>query len=92
MGVAVTITEGVGLALLGIIATVVWWGIRRMVDGQDVMAKELAELTVNVTRICGKMDVLTGHHDHAKAVCDERNTMNLDEHAKLELRIERWQH
>jgi len=41
--------------LLGVIGTVAWWGFRRMVAGQDAMAKQLAELTVSLAVVCGNV-------------------------------------
>lgn len=89
-----TIPEWIGLALLAVIGTIIWWGFQRMVQGQDAITKQLAAgqhalaqqvstLSLSVVKICGNVEKAVVVQEQHKDICDERHDLNVEEHKNV---------
>ena len=61
------IPEWLVVAMLGVIGTVAWWGIRRIVSGQDLINQTLVQISDRLAQIngrVGKMETWTEMHEH----------------------------
>lgn len=67
------IPEWLVVAMLGVIGTVAWWGIRRIVGGQDAINQTLVQISDRLAQIngrVGKVETWTEMHEHQD---DERH-------------------
>lgn len=67
------IPEWLVVAMLGVIGTVAWWGIRRIVAGQDNINATLTTISDRLAQIngrVGKVETWTEMHEHQD---DERH-------------------
>lgn len=67
------IPEWLVVAMLGVIGTVAWWGIRRIVSGQDLINQTLVQISDRLAQIngrVGKMETWTEMHENQD---DERH-------------------
>lgn len=61
------IPEWLVVAMLGVIGTVAWWGIRRIVRGQDLINQTLVQINDRLAQIngrVGKMETWTEMHEN----------------------------
>ena len=61
------IPEWLVVAMLGVIGTVAWWGIRRIVSGQDLINQTLVQINDRLAQIngrVGKMETWTEMHEN----------------------------
>lgn len=77
------IPEWAMIALVGVILAVMGWGIRRLVEGQDTVMKELGVVSNSVTKICGHVDMANSRAEQDRSVCDERHSLNISEHERM---------
>ena len=67
------IPEWLVVAMLGVIGTVAWWGIRRIVSGQDLINQTLVQISDRLAQIngrVGKVETWTEMHENQD---DERH-------------------
>lgn len=67
------IPEWLVVAMLGVIGTVAWWGIRRIVGGQDAINQTLVQISDRLAQIngrVGKVETWTEMHEQQD---DERH-------------------
>lgn len=67
------IPEWLVVAMLGVIGTVAWWGIRRIVSGQDLINTTLVQISDRLAQIngrVGKVETWAEMHEHQD---DERH-------------------
>ena len=69
------IPEWLVVAMLGVIGTVAWWGIRRIVAGQDNINATLTTISDRLAQIngrVGKVETWTEMHEHQDAERHQR--------------------
>lgn len=84
-----TIPEWVATAVFVVLTTVLGWGFRRMLDGQDSLHEKVGEVAESVTRICGHIDTNKQNIQGNKDVCDEREENNSREHERIDRVLEK---
>lgn len=73
-----TMPEWLIIVALGTITTIVGWGFRRMVAAQDHMSDKMGGLALEVTRLCGKIELSAVLASQFKSICDGRHEENTD--------------
>jgi len=58
-----TIPEGIAIALAVLVASIIGWAIRRMVDGQDSVVAQVSTMSTQLTGICGDMKTVRQWQD-----------------------------
>jgi hypothetical protein len=72
---------------IGLVATallaVIGWGVRRLMEGQEAAVKELGNMSIGLTKVCGHIDTINERASQDRGVCDERHTNNAEEHRRF---------
>lgn len=72
---------------LALIATgflgIIGWGVRRLMEGQETVGKELGSMTNHLTKVCGHIDVINERAQQDRGICDERQQNNIEEHQRF---------
>lgn len=72
-----TVPEWVAIGALGMIMAIVGWGFRRMVSTQDGMAASMSLMSLDLTRLCGKIELAASLQVEHKRTCDDRHKENV---------------
>ena len=83
------IPQWFSIMFVGVILSVIGWGIKRLLEGQDTGVKELKEISTSVTKICGNIEVVSQKLADSKETCDERHKNNQEEHIRIMERLEK---
>ncbi len=78
-----TIPEWAAIVALGVIIAIVGWGFRRMVSTQDGMAISMATMSLDIARLCGKIELAASTQLQHKGICDERHEENSEKLKQL---------
>ncbi len=86
-----TVPEGIAALALAAILGIVGWGFRRMVSTQDGMAQSMTTMSLDITRLCGKIELAGVLQANHKQTCDDRHRENVDRLEEIHDDIDRLQ-
>lgn len=72
-----TVPEWLAIIALTAILGIIGWGFRRMIDTQDSMATNMATMTLDITKLCGKIEMSALIQLQDKRICDNRHEENV---------------
>ncbi len=75
--------EWIATVALASILGIVGWGFRRMVSTQDGMAASMSTMSLDIARLCGKIELAAIIQTQHKGVCDERHDENSEKLRQL---------
>ena len=79
-----TIPEGIAVVALSVILGIISWSFRRMIDTQDGMAKSMATMSLDITRLCGEIKLASAMQILHKETCDGRHEENVTHLDKID--------
>lgn len=77
--------------ILGGLGTLVWWGIRRLVDGQGHLGAQLSKLDIAVAKICGNLEMVSQWQILHEDKDELRQSANTNELSRTREAIEKLQ-
>lgn len=78
------------IALMAILA-IMGWGFRRMVFTQDAMASSMTTMSLDISRMCGKIEMSAMLQANHKQTCDDRHKENVGRLEEIHEDIDRLQ-
>ncbi len=83
--------EWIGSIAFMAILAIVGWGFRRMVSTQDSMALSMATMSLDIARLCGKIELAGVLQANHKQTCDDRHKENVGRLEEIHEDIDRLQ-
>lgn len=83
------VPEWVAVGFIGVIVTVIGWGIKRLLMGQDTMVTNQSQMTVQLTTTCERLAAVRDWQTSHDEKDDERHKENSAEHDKFWVAIEK---